>query len=225
VLQKESRLAAGEFELVMSRLDYIAFAQKYEPSSVSWQSAEEVADDRAFLEKTNKAGRLKDEDLARLDLLRKKEYLTAEGKKVPFLNDHEWQSLSVRAGTLTPEERELINSHALSTLRILSKIPWTRQLEMIPTIAATHHEKMDGSGYPHGLKAPEICLESRILAVIDIYEALVAQDRPYKPRMKPEKAMAIIEQEVAAGHLDPNVVSFFKEKGIYLLYTDQTRHE
>jgi hypothetical protein len=209
----------------MSRLDYIAFAQKYEPSSVSWQSVQEVADDRAFLEKINKAGRLKDEDLTRLDSIRNKWYLTADGKKAGFLNDHEWQSLSVRAGTLTPEERELINSHALSTLRILSKIPWTRQLEMIPTIAATHHEKMDGSGYPHGLKAAEICLESRILAVIDIYEALVAQDRPYKPRMKPEKAMAIIEQEVAAGHLDPAVVSFFKEKGIYLLYTDQTRHE
>jgi HD-GYP domain-containing protein (c-di-GMP phosphodiesterase class II) len=204
VLQKESRLAAGEFALVMSRLDYITFAQKHEPASVSWQSAREVADDRA---------------------LRDKYYHTVDGQNVTFLSDHEWLSLSVRTGTLTPEERELINSHALSTLRILSKIPWTRQLEMIPTIAATHHEKMDGSGYPHGLKAGEICLESRILAVIDIFEALVAQDRPYKPKMKPEKAMAIIEKEVEAGHLDPKVVSFFKEKGIYLLYTDQTRHE
>ena len=225
VLQKESRLAAGDFALVMSRLDYIAFAQKHEPASVSWQSAQEVADDRAFLERINKAGRLQDEDLTRLASLREKYYHTVDGQKVTFLSDHEWLSLSVRAGTLTPEERELINSHALSTLRILSKIPWTRQLEMIPTIAATHHEKMDGSGYPHGLKASEICLESRILAVIDIYEALVAQDRPYKPRMKPEKAMAIIEKEVEAGHLDPKVVGFFKEKGIYLLYSDQTRHE
>jgi HD-GYP domain-containing protein (c-di-GMP phosphodiesterase class II) len=223
VLQKECRLAAGEFQLIMSRLDYIAYVQKYEPDSVSWKSAAEVADDRAFLDKINRAGRLQDSDIACLALLKEKWYYEADGKKVAFLNDHEFLSLSVRAGTLTPQEREVINSHALSTFRILSKIPWTRQLEKIPTIAATHHEKLDGSGYPHGLKGDAICLESRILAVIDIYEALVAQDRPYKPRMHPEKAMAILEKEVEAGHLDAEIVRFFKQKGIYMLYTDQTK--
>jgi response regulator RpfG family c-di-GMP phosphodiesterase len=225
VLQKESRLAAGEFALLMSRLDYISFAQKYEPASVSWKTEQEVADDRAFLEKINVAGRLQEEDLVYLAGLRDKYYHTADGTNVKFLSDHEWQSLSIRTGTLTQEERAIINSHAHSTYRILSKIPWTRQLEMIPTIASTHHEKMDGSGYPHGLKGDAICLESRILAVIDIYEALVAQDRPYKPRMAPEKAMAIIEKEVEAGHLDAEVVRFLKEKGIYKLYTDQTPYD
>ncbi|MBN1130118.1 MAG: GAF domain-containing protein [Chitinispirillaceae bacterium] len=224
VLQKESRLAAPDFALLLARLDFITLAHKHEPASVSWQSAQELADDRAFLEKINIAGRLQDDDLTYLAVIRDKWYHGIDGKKALFLSEREWQSLSIRAGTLTREERDIINSHALSTYRILSKIPWTRQLEMIPTIASTHHEKMDGSGYPHGLKGEKICLESRILAVIDIYEALVAQDRPYKPRMAPEKAMAILEKEVEAGRLDGKVVRYLREKGIYKLYTDLNKH-
>jgi HD-GYP domain-containing protein (c-di-GMP phosphodiesterase class II) len=224
VLQKESRLCTEDFALLLARFDFIALAHKYEPSSVSWQSAQELADDRAFLEKVNFAGRLQDDDLVRLGVVREKWYHGVDGKKTPFLSENEFQSLSIRAGTLTKEEREIINSHALSTYRILSKIPWTRQLEMIPTIAATHHEKIDGSGYPHGLKGDTICLESRILAVVDIFEALVAQNRPYKPRMDPEKAMSILEKEVEAGRLDGEVVRYFKEKGIYKLYSDPKKH-
>ncbi|MCU0608636.1 MAG: GAF domain-containing protein [Chitinispirillaceae bacterium] len=222
LLTKESRIPRREFDALLARLDLVDFALRHDPASVSWVSAEEAAEDRRVLEKINNAGRLGDDDLARLALMRGKQFHTANGTPVKFLKDDEWESLSVRAGNLTPGERELINSHALATYRILSKIPWTRELEMIPTIAATHHEKMDGSGYPHGLKGEEISLESRILAVIDIYEALVAQDRPYKPKMAPEKALAIINQEVAAGHLDGTVVKFFIEKEIFRLYIDHT---
>jgi response regulator RpfG family c-di-GMP phosphodiesterase len=223
ILTKEGRLSTAQFAVLMARLDLVEFALKYAPVMVSWQSAAEAADDRAFLTRINTAGRLADEDIRRLEQLRRKYFQSADGRKTDFFSDAELHSLSVRAGNLTAEERELINSHASATFRILSKIPWTRQLEMIPTIAAMHHEKMDGSGYPYGLKSEDICLESRVLAVIDIYEALVAQDRPYKPKMAPEKAMEIIDKEVAANHLDPEVVRFFKEKGIYRLFTDQNK--
>ena len=155
-----------------------------------------------------------------LDLLRGKHYHGADGKKALFLSDGEYASLAVRYGNLTPQEREIINSHTIATFRILSKMPWTRQLEKIPDIAAHHHEKLDGSGYPHGLKSDAISMESKILAVVDIYEALVAQDRPYKPKMAPEKALDILNKEVEAGHLDAEVVRFFTEKKIYLLYAD-----
>jgi HD-GYP domain-containing protein (c-di-GMP phosphodiesterase class II) len=94
---------------------------------------------------------------------------------------------------------------------------------MIPVIAATHHERIDGSGYPHGLLGEEMTVESRILAVIDVYDALVAQDRPYKPKLPPEKALEIINQEAAAGHLDPEVVRFFVAREIYKLYTDRKK--
>jgi response regulator RpfG family c-di-GMP phosphodiesterase len=223
ILTKEGRLQPDEFALLMARFDHITFALDYTPGDVSWKSTKEVADDRRFCERINVAARLRDEDLQRLSQLRDKYYPAADGRKVRFLSDHEWKSLSVRTGNLTDEEREVIHSHALSTYRILSKIPWTRHFEMIPVIAATHHERIDGSGYPHGLRGEEMTSESKILAVIDVYDALVAQDRPYKPKLPPEKALEIINREVAAGHLDANVVRFFVEKGIYKLYTDRKK--
>jgi HD-GYP domain-containing protein (c-di-GMP phosphodiesterase class II) len=223
ILTKEGRLQQDEFALVLARLDYIAFALKYAPQGVSWKSTKELADDRKFLERINVAARLRDDDLQRLATLKEKFYHTADGRKTRFLNDHELESLSVRSGNLTREEREAINSHAISTYRILSKIPWTRQFEMIPVIAATHHERIDGSGYPHGLRGEEMSCESKILAVIDVYEALVSQDRPYKPKLPPEKALEILNREVAAKHLDADVVKLFIEKGIYKLYTDQKK--
>jgi HD-GYP domain-containing protein (c-di-GMP phosphodiesterase class II) len=220
VLSKESRLPRSDFAAIQARLDYVALALRYEPQTVSWKTAE-VEADRALLKRINATGRFNDEDAASLELLRAKYLKDADGNNTPFLSDGEYTSLSVRNGNLTLEERELINSHTIATFRILSKMPWTRELAMIPDIAAHHHEKLDGTGYPHGLKADAISIESKILAVVDIYEALVAQDRPYKPKMPPEKALAILEKEVVAGHLDADVVRHFIDKKIYLLYADK----
>jgi 3',5'-cyclic-nucleotide phosphodiesterase len=221
ILSKEARLPRAEFEALMARLDCIALALRHEPETVSWKNAAELEADRAFLQRINGAGRLNDDDITALAALREKRFRGADGTMAPLLREEEYAALSVRAGNLTKEERALINSHAVATFRILSKMPWTRNLEQIPDIAAHHHEKLDGSGYPHGLKAGEILLESKILAVIDIYEALVAQDRPYKPKMPPEKALAILSKEVEAGHLDPAVLKYFIDKKIYLLYADK----
>jgi HD-GYP domain-containing protein (c-di-GMP phosphodiesterase class II) len=222
VLSKESRLPRSDFAALLARLDYVALALKHEPETVSWKTPAEVEDDRAFLARINTAGRLRDEDAAILDRLRNKYYQAPDGKRVALLSEGEYESLAVRNGNLTSREREIINSHTISTFRILSKMPWTRQLKGIPDIAAHHHEKLDGSGYPHGLKADQISMESKILAVVDIYEALVAQDRPYKPKMAPEKALDILKKEVEAGHLDADVVRFFIEKEIHLLYINKS---
>ena len=223
ILTKQGRLQADEFALLMARLDHVIFEFTHMPDNVSWKSINEVADDRKFLEHVNVVPRLRDEDLQRLTRLRDQYYTSGDGRRVRFLSDYEWKSLTIRTGNLTDEEREVIHSHAISTYRILSKIPWTKQFEMIPVIAATHHERVDGSGYPHGLRGDEMTVESRILAVIDVYDALVAQDRPYKPKLPPEKALEIINQEAAAGHLDPEVVRFFMAKDIYKLYTDRKK--
>jgi HD-GYP domain-containing protein (c-di-GMP phosphodiesterase class II) len=151
-------------------------------------------------------------------MVRKKFYFDRNGRQAPFLTDHESEALSVRRGNLTPVERERINSHAVATRRILSRIPWTKDLELIPEIACHHHEKVDGSGYPDGLTADRICFESKVLAVIDIYEALVSQDRPYKPKMPPEKALVILRGEVEAQHLDADIVEFFIKSGVYKIF-------
>jgi HD-GYP domain-containing protein (c-di-GMP phosphodiesterase class II) len=220
VLTKESRLTEGEFETLMARMDYVALLLKTGGVFAAWNSFEELEIDREFLKKINRAGFLSDDDFKRLEYLKEKQFVNIEGKKVRLLTDKEWESLSVKKGNLTNRERELINSHALSTYRILSKIPWTKQLQLIPEIAAHHHEWVNGSGYPYGLKNEELTMESKILSVIDVYEALVAQDRPYKPKISPEKAIQILNSEVENGHLDKSVVEFFVAKGIYKLYLE-----
>jgi HD-GYP domain-containing protein (c-di-GMP phosphodiesterase class II) len=224
ILTKVDRLTKGDLAALLSRLDFVRYklvTGGAAPDAASWRSVEEVESDRVFIERINSSGYVNDEDLARLAGLRQKTYADASGTLCQLFNDFEWESLSIRNGNLTAKERETINSHALATHRILSKIPWTHELENIPDIAAHHHEKLDGSGYPDGLKGDQICLESRILCVVDIYEALVAQDRPYKPAMLPEKALAILRTEACKGYLDSQVVEFFVDKEIWKTFLGQ----
>jgi HD-GYP domain-containing protein (c-di-GMP phosphodiesterase class II) len=220
ILNKNRRLPEREMDLVMAKIDYVALRRIIEPDSVSWKSSDELEDDREFLLRINKSGFITDEEVERLTLLKEKKFVDLRGAQVSLLSDYAFESLAVRRGNLTRSERIQINSHALSTNRILSQIPWTSSLVDVPVIAAQHHEKLDGSGYPAGLTGDQMFLESKILAVIDIYEALVAQDRPYKPKMEPEKALRILHEEVKASHLDEEIVNFFIEKNIYKKYTD-----
>ena len=215
ILNKNQRLPQPEMNLLMARIDYIAVRRIIEPESVSWDSSDELEEDREFLLRINKSGYINDDDIERLTLLRDKTFVDLRGVVIPLLSEYAYESLAIRKGNLTRSERIQINSHALSTNRILSQIPWTSSLNNVPEIAAQHHEKIDGSGYPAGITGDKMFLESKILAVIDIYEALVAQDRPYKPKLDPEKALNILREEVKANHLDEEVVKFFIEKEIY----------
>ncbi|KMQ50874.1 metal-dependent phosphohydrolase with GAF domain [Chitinispirillum alkaliphilum] len=221
VLTKEHRLTEGGLSALISRFEYIRLLMRTTEILLPWESEEQLDSNIEFIKKINKAGYLCDEDYQCLLRLKDVKYRTIDGAEHKLISEYEWECLSVRKGNLTTKERELINSHAMSTFRILSKIPWTKSMEQIPYIACHHHEKIDGTGYPHGLKGEEIPLESRILAVVDIYEALVAQDRPYKPKMEYQKALGILKSEVDSGRLDPDVYRFFVEKEIYKLYLDQ----
>jgi HD-GYP domain-containing protein (c-di-GMP phosphodiesterase class II) len=225
LLTKESRISAGEIEALQSRFECARLLKSLPATAkkIPWESENEIEEDCAFVQKVNGSGFLSDEDFARLQALREKYFLSPEGEQQPLFTAAQWEALSVRKGNLTATERDLINSHAASTYRILSKIPWTAALADIPQIAAHHHEKIDGSGYPDGLKGDQIRLESRILAVVDIYEALVAQDRPYKRVMSPEQAIGILNAEVKANHLDKNIVDFFVEKGIYKIFSSEKK--
>ena len=126
-----------------------------------------------------------------------------------LLNDEEFSALNIGKGCLTPEERRQIEAHVADSYSFLILIPWTRELAGVPAIAHGHHEKLDGSGYPMGLRDGQISLQTRILTISDIYDALTARDRPYKQAVPPERALDLIAEECRAGHLDGRLFKVF----------------
>jgi HD-GYP domain-containing protein (c-di-GMP phosphodiesterase class II) len=155
--------------------------------------------------------------------LRSREFVEDEDERFPveawaqppFLSSAEVEALSVRKGSLTPDEKKEINKHVQHTYDFLQKIPWTGELRRIPEIAWAHHEKLDGSGYPRGLKAADIPVQSRMMAISDIYDALAAQDRPYKKAVPPERALDILRGDVRNGGLDGDLLRVFIEAKVY----------
>jgi len=133
----------------------------------------------------------------------------------PFLSSAEAEALSVRKGSLTPEEKDRINEHVQRSYEFLVKIPWTGEFRRIPEIAWAHHERLDGTGYPRGLKAADIPVQAKMMTIADIYDALAAQDRPYKKAVPPERALDILWGDVRKGWLDGDLLKVFIEGKIY----------
>ena len=143
---------------------------------------------------------------------------TIFGQKIPYLTDDEFENLNIIKGTLTYKERQIINSHADVTQRILSKLPWPKKLAKIPSIASAHHEKLDGSGYPLQLTKNHLNIQARILAIADIFEALSAQDRPYKNPMPLSLSKKILERMGKNGLLDDDIISLFFSTQTHMEY-------
>jgi 3',5'-cyclic-nucleotide phosphodiesterase len=133
----------------------------------------------------------------------------ADGEPFHLLDDDELAALSIPRGCLTPDERRQIEDHVVDSYSFLILIPWTRELAGVPAIAHGHHEKLDGSGYPMGLKDSQISIQTRILTISDIYDALTARDRPYKQAVPAEHALDLMDAECRAGHLDPRLFKVF----------------
>jgi HD-GYP domain-containing protein (c-di-GMP phosphodiesterase class II) len=134
----------------------------------------------------------------------------------PYLSAAEVEALSIRRGTLTDDEWVQMRSHVSHTYEFLKKIPWTGELSRVPEIAWAHHEKLDGTGYPQGLKGKDsIPVQSRMMTISDIYDALVALDRPYKHAVSPERALEILNDEARRGQLDTQLLRVFVEAKIY----------
>ncbi|MEW6525958.1 MAG: HD domain-containing phosphohydrolase [Spirochaetota bacterium] len=138
-----------------------------------------------------------------------------ENQKMEIFNDYYIKNLTIRRGSLNDDERREIESHVVHTYNFVSKIPWPPEFARIPEIAAKHHEKLDGTGYPYGLKGDEIPLQARIMALADIFDALIATDRPYKPPITLEQALSIIQEEALKNKLDKDIVDLFITKKIY----------
>ena len=143
------------------------------------------------------------------------QYEDLDGKKRPILTLEEVQMLSIRKGSLDEEERLQIESHVLHTVSFLQQIPWTNELRNVPEIARGHHEKMNGTGYPYRLSAPEIPVQTRMMTISDIFDALAAADRPYKKAVSIDRALEILELSVEDGELDPGLFEIFLSAKIF----------
>ncbi len=152
----------------------------------------------------------------KLKAFAQRQYRSYDGPR-PFLLEDEIAALTVPHGTLTQSERQEIERHVTHTFEFLSKIPWTRMLRDVPSIAWSHHEKLDGSGYPRGLAHDQIPLQSRMMTICDIYDALAASDRPYKAAVEPDLAVGYLIRQAQEGKLDPDLVEVFASQKVYLV--------
>jgi HD-GYP domain-containing protein (c-di-GMP phosphodiesterase class II) len=153
--------------------------------------------------------------LSRLREVAQWQYLDPDGCPRPYLEPGEVEALEVGRGSLTPAERDEIQSHVTHTITFLETIPWGRSLRSVPRIAGAHHESMDGRGYPAGLAGTDIPVESRMLTISDIFDALTASDRPYKAAVPSAKALDIISSEVKAGRCDPLLFQIFVQGEVW----------
>jgi HD-GYP domain-containing protein (c-di-GMP phosphodiesterase class II) len=152
-----------------------------------------------------------------LKQIRERTFVDFEGVSRPLLEDHELQYLMIRKGTLDERERREIESHVTHTFRFLEQIPWTRELRAIPQIAYGHHEKLNGQGYPNKIDGASIPVQTRMMTIADIYDALSATDRPYKRAVPTERALDILHMEAKEGMLDPALLEAFVLTRIYEL--------
>ncbi len=163
----------------------------------------------------NEPSILPDGDFEHLQEIVKLPFENIEGKIEPIISQQDFLALSVRKGSLTEEERLEIQSHVIHTYNFLTQIPWTTELSQVADIAGAHHEKLDGSGYPRGLRADEIPFPSKMMAICDIFDALVAKDRPYKKALPLEVALKILNTEADQGYLDRALVDIFMQAKVY----------
>lgn len=203
---------------VIKRDAEIEFLKNKITQSEYEQKLQELKSDSNFLEVCNIGGEfMSDDKIARVKLIAQKKW-SENGEELPLLSENEILNLTIRKGTLTEDERQIINNHAKMSLEMLNKLPFPKKLRRIPEIAGAHHEKLNGKGYPLGLKAEQLSLESRILALADIFEALTACDRPYKDAKKMSEVVKIISFMVKDQELDAELVKFFYESGLHLEY-------
>lgn len=217
VMNKATRLDGGvdkiaeRFRLLKAyyEIDYL----KQKTDFQEWKEKEKYLDDSLrFIIEIDNAGFLPDEKIVRVEEIAGKFYECPDGKKLFYLTEEERKCLSIRKGTLTWEEREIMESHVVMTHKILDKVHFSKNYSKVKVFASTHHECLNGTGYPNKLMAEDLELESRILAVVDVFDALTCTDRPYKKPMPKEKAFAILhDMAIKEGKLEDRLVTWLEE--------------
>ncbi|HVR18422.1 MAG TPA: HD domain-containing phosphohydrolase [Polyangiaceae bacterium] len=235
VLVKAKKLYPGDLELIRLRFEFVirtieaeiftrklALAQRggREDDLLALdlelsERKKELEDAWHVVEGANEPTVLAAGDFKRIEELGRQSYTRLDGQVETLLSGREVQSLSVMRGSLTNEEFDEIRSHVSHTYRFLSQIPWGTAFSRVALIAGAHHERLNGTGYPKRLRAEEIPLQSKLMSVSDIFDALTASDRPYKRAVPVEKALHILSLEVKDGHVDGDLVRIFTEARVW----------
>jgi HD-GYP domain-containing protein (c-di-GMP phosphodiesterase class II) len=180
-----------------------------------------IEEDRMFLRAANiGAERMREEDLERIRRIAEYRWTDVSGHEAKFLSEDELKNLTIRSGTLTAEERQIINHHIVATIKMLEALPWPRHLKNVPEYAGGHHERMDGKGYPKGLTREQMSVQARVMGIADIFEALTAKDRPYKKGKTLSESLEILGKFRLNGHIDPDLFDVFVRRKVYRRYAE-----
>jgi HD-GYP domain-containing protein (c-di-GMP phosphodiesterase class II) len=182
----------------------------------------QLESDRAFLRRANTGGEsMADADIARIQAIAAYRWQPRGGREQDFLSADEVENLSIRRGTLNRAEREIINHHIVMTIRMLEALPWPPHLARVPEYAGGHHERMDGKGYPKGLTREQLSIPARVMGIADVFEALTARDRPYKPGKTLSESLAILGRMKVENHIDPDLFDVFLKEGVWRDYAER----
>lgn len=216
VMDKESRLGPAIRDVrqrfaTMGLLERIALLEERISAREAAGLAAARKEGLALVETVNTAGFLSDDTLAAIDALAARTYTDEHGETQPWLTEQEHACLSIRKGTLTADERKIMESHVTVTATILDQVTFPEEYARVPDWAAAHHELLNGKGYPNHRTSESLCREVRLLTILDVFDALTARDRPYKQPMPVEKALTILHSMVQEGSLDGEILALFEE--------------
>ncbi len=221
VLKRDQEIATLKAQLALREVkDAQAEASLEDGLKIQVQ---ELDTQRSFLRNANRGAEfMSPDDIQRVkDIATMHQWVAPDGAIAAFLSDEELENLTIRAGTLTAKERDIINYHIVATIKMLDQLPWPRHLKNVPEYAGGHHERMDGKGYPKGLRREQMSVQARIMGIADIFEALTARDRPYKKGMTLSETMHIMYKFKLNGHIDPDLFDVFLSEKVYLRYAEQ----
>ena len=242
ILIKAKKLMPGQLEVIQSRFQFVerSVQVKYATEKleamrsgrgsatvldeIDKRLAEELAQLNQWVQSIASANEptvLPEDKASMLEFLSQQTYYDMSGQPHPMLDRQEFRFLSIRKGTLDPQERLEMESHVTHSFHFLTKIPWTPVMRGIPEIAYGHHEKLDGSGYPRRLSGDQIPVQARMMTISDIFDALTAQDRPYKRAVPVRTALDILQAEAEQGKLDKDLLDVFVAKKIYHVTSDR----
>jgi HD-GYP domain-containing protein (c-di-GMP phosphodiesterase class II) len=220
----EVMLRDAEIRALKARLAAGARGENCDAAIDAQLAAEQqrLVDDRDFLRRANVGGEnMLPADQERVRKIARQRWTGPDGTARDLLDEEEVRNLCVRFGTLTEDERKIINNHIWVTIRMLESLPWPKHLKNVPEYAGGHHERMDGKGYPRGLTRDEMSVQARIMAIADIFEALTAADRPYKKGKTLSESLVILGKFAENGHIDPDLFDIFVREKVYLTFAQQ----
>jgi HD-GYP domain-containing protein (c-di-GMP phosphodiesterase class II) len=215
VLKRDLEIESLKRRATLSRMDVA------EEEARLREQLRRLDEDRKFLHACNIGSeRMRDEDIEHVKRIARHRWRDVAGHEADFLTADEVRNLTIRAGTLTEEERKIINHHIVATIRMLEALPWPKHLTNVPEYAGGHHERMDGKGYPRGLTREQMSVQARCMGIADIFEALTAKDRPYKKGKTLSESLEILGKFKLNGHIDPDLFDVFVRRKVYRRYAE-----